>query len=87
MIYRFSSYRSNGYEYFGNIIVHGGPMFMAFMGNLCAPMYIPMNLYTIICLILIKIILINIKTSMSPTNQDMLANHEHSTSRLNMILQ
>lgn len=24
---------------------------------------------------------------MSPTNQDMLANHEHSTSRLNMTLQ
>lgn len=48
-------------QYYGIIIVHGVPMFLAFEGNPCPWMYIPPNIYTIICLIFIKIISITQK--------------------------
>lgn len=52
--------------YCGIIIVHRGPMFVAFVGISCPQTYIPMNLYTIICLILIKVIPITLPTKLCP---------------------
>lgn len=43
-------------KYCGIIIARGGPMFVVFVGNPCPVIYIPMNVYTSICLICIKII-------------------------------
>lgn len=41
-------------------------MFVAFMGNPCSQIYVPINLYTIICFIFIKIILITLPTKLYP---------------------
>lgn len=50
---KWTSLQQINYRYFGIIIVHGGPMFLA-----CPWIYIPRNLFTrtIICFIFIKII-------------------------------
>lgn len=42
--------------YCGIIVVRGGPIFVAFMGNPLPRIYIPTNIYTSIYLILIRII-------------------------------
>lgn len=40
--------------YCGIIIVHGGPMFVYFVGNPCTQIYITTNQYTILCLMFIN---------------------------------
>lgn len=57
--------------YCGIIIVLGGQMFVAFVGNHCPWTYIPTYLYTIIYLIFIKIIpMVHYQRNYVPTNQE-----------------
>lgn len=51
------------------MIVRGGPMFVAYVDNPPPQSYIPTKLYTIICLILMKIIPITLPAKLRLTNQ------------------
>mgnify|MGYP005955286667 CR=1 FL=1 len=52
------------YNYCWIIVVRSRPMFVSFMGNPCQRIYIPTNIYTITCLIFIKIIMITLPTKL-----------------------
>lgn len=55
----------------GIIIVYGGPMFAASVGNSCPQTYIPTNLYTSICFIFIyEIELATNQNYVVPANQE-----------------
>lgn len=49
-------------KYCGIIFLCGGPVFQTFVANTCPLIYIPMTVYTSICLIFIKIVLITLPT-------------------------
>lgn len=51
---------------YGVVIVRGGPMFVAFVGNPCPRISIPMNIYTSICLIFNKIVPVTLQVKLHP---------------------
>lgn len=63
--------------YYEIFIVRGGPMFTAFVVNPRPRIYIPTNVCTSICLILIKFILNLLSVKLLPTNQENLATQGH----------
>lgn len=74
--------------YYGFTIVCGGPMFMAFVGYPCPQIYIPTNLYSVICWIFIEIIQITPKTKLYPHKRGkILATHKHWPPRIKLIPQ
>lgn len=65
------------HEYYG-IIVRGGPMFVAFVGNPCTQIYISLNvIYTSLCLVFIYKIELATEEITSLQTRKMLATHEH----------
>lgn len=52
------------------IIVCGWPMLVAFVGNPCPRIYIPMNIHTSNCLLFMKIIRLHYQWNYVPTNQE-----------------
>lgn len=67
----------NFYIYYEILIVCEGPMFTAFVVNPRPRIYIPTNVCTSICLILIKFILNLLSVKLLPTNQENLATQGH----------
>lgn len=66
-----SIFHSTYIVYCGINIVRGGQMFVAFVGNHCPWTYIPTYLYTIVYLIIIKIIpMVHYQRNYVPTNQE-----------------
>lgn len=73
---------------YGFTIVCGWPMFVAFIGYPCPQIYIPMNLYSIICWIFIKIIQITPPTKLYPHKRGkILATHKHWPPQIELIPQ
>lgn len=73
---------------YGFTIVCGGPMFMAFVGYPCPQIYIPTNLYSVICWIFIKIIQITPPTKLYPHKRGkILATHKHWPPQIELIPQ
>lgn len=56
--------------YCGVIIVRGGPMFMALVGNPCPQIYILTNIHTSVCVTFIHEIELATNKNNDPTNQD-----------------
>lgn len=70
-----------------NHLVHGKPMFVALVGNPCPRIYVPTNVYAIICLIFIYEIDFAPNEIKSPRTKNILVTHEHLPFRIKMIPQ